>query len=121
MKIKLLILLLIPFISYGQLSSPVKTDDGASLIPAGVIWSYGGTNAPTGWLMCDGSAVGTNSYPVLFTAIGTNFGSNGTNFNLPDMRGVFPKGAGTTDRTAGKDAKTNAYSSVLGSYYQDKM
>ena len=92
-----------------------------ALNPVGTIQMYGGAAAPSGWLLCDGSAVSTNIYSALFDVIGTTFGGATTNMNLPDMRGVFPKGAGTTDRALGVDATTNAYAAVLGTYYQDKL
>lgn len=57
--------------------------------PPGVVVSYAGAAAPTGWLLCDGSAVSRATYSDLFTAISTTFGAgNGsTTFNLPDIRG----------------------------------
>ena len=62
--------------------------------PTGALHIYGGTTAPTGWLLCDGSAVSRATYADLFGAIGTNFGSGdgSTTFNLPDMRGRVPVG-----------------------------
>ena len=39
---------------------------------------------------------------------------------MPDFRGVYPKGAGTTNRVAGKDANGNYYAGVLGTYTTDK-
>lgn len=58
---------------------------------------YGGTVAPSGWLFCDGSAVSRATYAELFNAIGTSFGpgDGSTTFDLPDMRGRVPVGAGT--------------------------
>jgi hypothetical protein len=53
--------------------------------------------------------------------IGDSFGSDTDNFNVPDTRGVFTKGAGTTDRAAGKDASGNYYAGTLGVYVQDQM
>lgn len=69
----------------------------ASTLPAGVIAAYGGAAAPTGWLLCDGSAVSRTTYADLFTAIGTAYGAGdgSTTFNLPDMRGRVPVGKGT--------------------------
>lgn len=63
-------------------------------IPAGVIVSYGGAAAPTGWLLCYGQAISRSTYSDLFTAIGTTFGAgNGsTTFNVPDLRGRFGLG-----------------------------
>lgn len=55
------------------------------------------TSAPTGWLLCDGSAVSRSTYADLFALIGTAHGAgNGTTtFNLPDYRGRMRVGKGT--------------------------
>lgn len=89
----------------------------------GLIQMYGGATAPTGWLLCNGAAVSRTTYAALFAVISTTFGvgDNSTTFNVPDFRGIFPKGAGTTDRAAGKDANGNFYASTLGTYSTDKM
>lgn len=89
---------------------------------AGVIQMYGGASAPVGYLLCDGASYVRADYAALFTAIGTTFGTaDGTHFNVPDMRGVYPKGAGTTARAAGKDANGNYYAATLGAYTTDRM
>lgn len=64
------------------------------LAPTGSITMYGGAAAPSGWLLCDGSAVSRTTYSALFSAISTAYGiGNGTStFNIPDMRGMFPRG-----------------------------
>jgi microcystin-dependent protein len=82
---------------------------------------FAGSTIPPGFLLCDGSAVSQTTYPDLFTAIGITYGGSGSTFNLPDMRGIFPKGAGTTNRPAGKDASGNSYAGVLGTYATDMM
>lgn len=66
----------------------------AGAAPAGTVIMHAANSAPTGYLACDGSAVSRTTYSALFTAIGTTFGAgNGTTtFNLPDMRGEFPRG-----------------------------
>lgn len=67
----------------------------------------GGTIPPIGWLLCNGSAISRATYADLFAAIGTAWGAgNGTTtFNIPDLRGKAPIGAGTgsglTARTLG--------------------
>ncbi len=63
-------------------------------LPVGVILPYGGTSAPIGWFLCNGSAISRTGNSALFTAIGTTFGAgNGsTTFNLPDMGGRVPAG-----------------------------
>ena len=39
------------------------------LLPVGVIVDFGGRNAPTNWLFCDGQAVSVSTYPALTDAI----------------------------------------------------
>lgn len=54
------------------------------------------TSCPLGTIPEDGASVLRASYPELFAAIGTVYGSvDGTHFNVPDHRGVFERGAGT--------------------------
>jgi microcystin-dependent protein len=62
-----------------------------------VMLPYGGATAPTGWLLCDGSAVSRTTYAGLYAAIGTSYGTGdgSTTFNLPDLRGRVALGAGT--------------------------
>lgn len=71
-------------------------------VPVGIVQAYGGTSAPTGWLLCDGSAVSRTTYADLFTLIGETAGQgdNATTFNVPDFRGRFLRGA---DNGAGVD------------------
>ncbi len=63
-------------------------------VPAGTIYSFGGASAPTGWLLCNGSAVSRTTYADLFSAISTawGYGNNSTTFTLPDLRGRFLRG-----------------------------
>lgn len=69
-------------------------DGIAAALPAGTITMWGGTVAPTGWLECNGAAVSRATYSALFTKIGITWGEGNTTttFNVPDMRGVFPRG-----------------------------
>lgn len=71
-----------------------KDGKDGSLIPVGSIIAFGGTSAPSGWLVCDGSAVSRAMYSDLFAVIGTAYGSGdgSTTFNLPDLRGKFAEG-----------------------------
>lgn len=61
---------------------------------AGMVAFFAMNTAPSGWLDADGSAVSRTTYAALFSAIGTTFGvgDGSTTFNLPDMRGEFPRG-----------------------------
>ena len=55
--------------------------------PIGSIIPYGGTTAPSGWLLCQGQAVSRTEYADLFNAIDTNYGSGdgSSTFNLPTL------------------------------------
>lgn len=66
--------------------------------PVASITMYAAELAPTGWLLCNGSAVSRDTYTDLFDMIGTRFGvgDGSTTFNLPDLRRRFPLGAGGT-------------------------
>ena len=63
--------------------------------PVGSIMSYGGANAPTGWVLCGGKEISRSTYASLYAVIGTQFGtpSNASLFKVPDLRGRFPLGA----------------------------
>jgi microcystin-dependent protein len=53
------------------------------------------SSAQPGWFICNGADLSRTSYPRLFDAIGTVFGSaSGSTFKIPDMRGRFPMGVG---------------------------
>jgi microcystin-dependent protein len=80
-----------------------------SALPAGSMQMYAGTatqtvsagvvttTAPSGWLLANGNAISRTTYSSLFSAIGTTYGTGdgSTTFNLPDLRGRLPMGAGT--------------------------
>jgi microcystin-dependent protein len=61
---------------------------------SGVIMPYAGASAPTGFLLCDGSAVSRVTYATLFGVLSTTYGAgDGVNtFNVPDLKGRFPLG-----------------------------
>lgn len=69
---------------------------GGAAVPTGSLQAFAGASAPTGYLLCDGSAVSRTTYAALFAAVGTAWGvGNGsTTFNLPDFRGKVIVGAG---------------------------
>lgn len=67
-----------------------------SMFKPGMIMPYGGSTAPGGWLLCDGSSVLRSDYLNLFGIIGTTYGSaDSTHFNLPDLRGRVAVGKST--------------------------
>ena len=63
-------------------------------VPAGSVIYVGQSTAPTGYLKANGAAVSRTTYAALFSAVGTTFGAGdgSTTFNLPDLRGEFPRG-----------------------------
>jgi microcystin-dependent protein len=67
------------------------------LVPSGTVFSFAGSSAPTGWLLCNGAAVSRTTYAGLFAVIGTTFGSGdgSTTFNVPNTSGIFISGTGS--------------------------
>jgi len=66
----------------------------------GTILPWAGAWAPRGWAFCQGQAMSINQNQALFAVIGTQYGGDGkTTFNLPDLRGRFPIGAGVNLNT----------------------
>lgn len=91
-----------------------------ALCPPGTIVAYGGQTAPSGWLLCNGANVSRTSYPALFSAISTSFGSSSsTTFNVPDFRGRFLRGR---DGGLGRDPdRTNRTAMATGGATGDQV
>jgi hypothetical protein len=71
-----------------SLSAPIL-----STVPTGTILAFGAETAPGGYLECNGASVLRADYSDLFGVIGTAWGTaDGTHFNIPDLRGKFPRG-----------------------------
>lgn len=61
----------------------------------GEIRMFGGSYAPEGWHLCDGTILSVQDYQVLFSLIGAMYGGDGmSTFALPDLRGRVPVGQG---------------------------
>ena len=80
-------------------SNKYVTDDDerlivSGLLPTGAVTPFAGSVAPSGFLICDGSAVSRTGQADLFTVIGTTYGAGdgSTTFNIPDLRGKVPIG-----------------------------
>jgi microcystin-dependent protein len=83
-------------------------------VPTGAILPYGGSTAPSGWLLCDGTSIDRTTYAGLFGVVGTSFGSaSGSTFNLPDMRGRVPAGLDNIGSSSA-DTVTNANADSMG-------
>ena len=96
------------FISHESRITELESQAGG--IASGTMIMYGGSSAPSGFLLCDGSVVSRATYADLFAIIGTSFnegGEAGTDFRLPDLRGRTPvgvgAGAGLTTRAMGDE------------------
>lgn len=87
---------------------------------AGMVAMFAMSSAPSGWLKANGAAVSRTTYSALFTAIGTTFGAGdgSTTFNLPDMRGYFPRawddGAGRDSGRVFGSTQTDAIRNIVG-------
>lgn len=66
---------------------------------------FAGSTTPTGYLICDGSAVSRTTYAKLYAVIGTTYGTGdgSTTFNLPNLIDKFVQGSKTvgTKKNAG--------------------
>lgn len=84
--------------TYTIFSDGTNVNFAFPFVQAGSILQYAGTSAPFGYIICDGSAISRSTYSALFSSIGTTWGSgNGTTtFNVPDLRGAFLRGSGTS-------------------------
>ena len=78
------------FISPASLAKVHSQMSGGSN-PTGTVIHFAGTEAPDGYVLCDGAAVSRTEYASLFSVIGTTYGiGNGaTTFNLPDVSGTI--------------------------------
>lgn len=66
--------------------------------PPGTILDFGGNTIPSGFLLCDGTAVSRATYANLFAVIGVLWGAGdgSTTFNLPSLVDRVTAGAGGT-------------------------
>jgi microcystin-dependent protein len=69
----------------------------SAIVPSGCIMQYAGSSAPSGWLICNGSAVSRTTYANLFAVIGITYGNGDgvTTFNLPNFSGAVALGVGS--------------------------
>lgn len=95
---------------------PIPASQPGDVFPAGVVVDFAGSAAPTGWLICDGSAVSRATYPQLFANIGTTHGAGdgSTTFNLPDCRGKQTVGKHSSGTFVTLGATGGAETSTLG-------
>ena len=65
-----------------------------SVLPIGSYIQFAGSQAPAGFLVCNGGAISRTTYSALFAVIGTTYGSGdgSTTFNLPNLIERFLEG-----------------------------
>jgi microcystin-dependent protein len=87
----------------------------SSALTTGVIQMWPTNTAPTGFLICNGTAVSRTTYAALFAVIGSTFGSGdgSTTFNLPDYVNRMPFGA-NAPTTASVTGTINNGSTLAG-------
>jgi microcystin-dependent protein len=73
----------------GDINATTVKQGSITLLPLGIILPYGGTSAPSGYILCYGQAVSRTTYAALYAVIGDTYGAGdgSTTFNLPDLRG----------------------------------
>ncbi len=74
-----------------ELMTPLRVKQAAAT-PTGVILPFGGTSAPSDFLLCYGQSLSTSTYADLHAVIGFTYGGSGSSFNLPDLRGRIVAG-----------------------------
>ena len=90
--------------------------------PIGSIDYFATAMPPAGYLKADGSAVGRETYPDLFSAIGTTYGEGDgkTTFNLPDLMGRFAEGS-TVPGVKKEAGLPNATGLIAGSFAKNTL
>jgi microcystin-dependent protein len=78
--------------------------------PTGGLIMWSTSTAPSGWLLCNGTAVSRTTYAALFAVISTTFGigDGSTTFNLPNYVNRFPIGVGSTAALAATGGSNDA-------------
>lgn len=118
-------------ISTSELTNLItKIVEEKSGVPTGNVISQMGNEAPTGYLICDGTTYNISDYPILANYIKDQFGSYNyfggdgqTTFAVPDLRGEFLRGTDTATRNTGTGAAVGVHqnptqhiNSYIGNY-----
>ena len=93
--------------------------------PVGTIIAFGGNTIPTGYLECNGESKLSSAYPELSAVLGNSWGlPSGTNFILPDLRGLFLRGvtgSSPNDPDVNTRTFTGANANAVGSMQMDTL
>lgn len=92
--------------------------DSAAL--TGLVLPFAAAAAPTGWLLCDGSAVSRTTYAALFASISTTYGvgDGSTTFNVPNLKNRTPVGLDTSAKVVLFDCETAFNEQVVSNVTQ---
>lgn len=79
--------------TYFQMQSQIANKPISSPVGSLIMWPT--STPPTGWLICDGSAISRTTYADLFAVLGTLYGEGdgSTTFNLPNFKNRTAIGA----------------------------
>ena len=87
----------------GTFSANQETNETINIVvpdalPIGSYIQFAGSQAPAGFLVCNGGAISRTTYSALFAVIGTTYGSGdgSTTFNLPNLTDRFLQGSSTS-------------------------
>jgi len=82
------------FAQVGHTHSMSDIADVPSVLPIGSYIQFAGSQAPAGFLVCNGGAISRTTYSALFAVIGTKYGEGdgSTTFNLPNLTDRFLQG-----------------------------
>jgi len=77
--------------AFQTLFAPASASNGVVI---GSVQMFAGSVAPSGYLICDGSAISRTTYSALYNVISTTYGvgDGSTTFNLPNLKGRMPVG-----------------------------
>src|SRR5690606_2019115 len=77
-------------------------------MPIGSVSIFAGTEAPEGWLFCDGSTIDREEFATLFSVIGEAYGAGDgeTTFTLPNLSSRVPVGVSSSDAEFDNIGKT---------------
>ena len=106
------------------MSTVYVPDEYGRLVPTqvptwiGFVGWYAGLEPPEGYLYCDGSAIGRETYSELFEAVGTLYGAGDgvSTFELPDARGVFFRGDGGENNAEMGERQGDAIRNFISSF-----
>lgn len=95
--------------------------------PVGTIIAHANSNAPAGYILCDGRQLATSQYPQLSAACGSTYNtySGGTPssgyFRIPDLRETTLVGAGTRGSRVTRHLASSTSGMSAGVFYDDAL